>query len=273
MEISQLIKVSYPFANVAELCINRPEKLNSITYNMFREIGLSFEKFAVDPEVRVIVITGNEKFFSAGGDIFELAGGFPYDSEDPARKALYLQKIFRTLSESFECIEKCGKPVIAAVSGICIGSGLEMVLSADIRYCTKNMKFSLKEVNNGITSWMGGVQKIQKLIGANSWIREILFTGRYVDSEESYKTGLFSRVFETYKEMMDYTMEMAQLIASKSPVALYGTKTNLNFSRDHPVKENFDFTANWNSWSYQTNDLTLSISSQLQKTIPVFPRL
>ena len=273
MAESKLIKVSYPATHVAELSISRPEKLNSITYVMFGIIREWFEKFAVDPEVRVIIMTGDEKIFSAGGDIFDLAGGFPYESDDIGRKSIHMQRIFYNLIKCSEAIDKCGKPVIAAVSGLCIGSALELVLTADIRYCTKSMRLTLKEVSNGITAWMGGVQRIQKIVGWDSWVREMLFSSRYVNAEEAYRVGMFTRVFDTYKDMMDFTLEMAQEIANKSPVALYGTKTNLNFSRDHGYKQNLEYTANWNGWAYHTHDLTTSIASQLQKIPPVFPRL
>lgn len=273
MAESNLIKVSYPANHVAEISICRPEKLNSITYVMFGIIGEWFEKFAVDPDVRVILVTGDEKVFSAGGDIFDLAGGFPYESDDIGRKSIQKERIFSNMTRYYQAIDKCGKPVIAAVSGLCIGSGLELALTADIRYCTKSMKFALKEVTNGITAWMGGVQRIQKIIGWDSWVREILFTGRFVNADESNRVGLFSRVFDTYKEMMDFALETAQTIASKSPVALYGTKTNLNFSRDHSYRQSMEYTAHWNGWAYHTNDLTTSIASQLQKVSPVFPKL
>jgi delta(3,5)-delta(2,4)-dienoyl-CoA isomerase len=273
MDSSQVIKVSYPATHVAEISVNRPEKLNSITYVMFKQIDEWFQKFAQDPEVRVIIFSGNEKIFSAGGDIYDLAGGFPYESDDPARKSLYMWKVFGDMTKCFETIENCGKPVIAAVSGICIGSALELTLACDIRYCTKSMKFALKEINNGITAWMGGIQRIHKLIGWHSWVREILFTGRFVTGEEAHHVGLFSRMFDTYKEMMDYTLEMAQTLASKSPVAMYGAKTNFLYSRDNSVKKNLEFVSAWNGFSYHTADLPLAISSQMQKVAAVFPKL
>lgn len=264
------LKLSYPSEYIALLTLNRPEKLNAMNRVMYKEIKETFESLNKNLEIRCIIVTGNEKSFCAGMDLQDF---YSYRTQDAARGAFFAQDDIQSLQDCITIIETCKKPVIAAVSGHCLGAGVDLMTACCIRLCTKSTIVSIKEVFLGITADLGVLQRLPKIVGNASWIREITYTGRNVKAEECLKRGLVSNVYENFDSMIQAAFALAGEIASKSPVGILGSKKNLNFSRDHSVKEALDFVVQWNSWALQSNDVKKAVEGFLKKEKVRFPKL
>ena len=144
--------------------------------------------------------------------------------------------------------------MICAINGYCIGAGIDLSSACDIRLCTKDAKFTIKEVDIGICADLGTIQRFQRVVGNESWARELAFTGRFFDSSEAIQKGYVSSVFETKDEMLTAALKLADQIASKSPVAINTTKRSILYSRDHSVQEGLEHIALLNSVMLQTED-------------------
>ena len=232
----ETLSFTHPKPNIALVTLNRPKTLNSMSIKLYEEIESTFNNLSKDPNIRVIIITGSEKSFTSGTDLGDFAS-LNIDEPDPARKTLRAQRNIAMLQNALSSIENCIKPVIAAVSGYCIGAGTSLVSACDIRYCTKTASFSIKEVVMGIAADVGVLQRLPKYVGNNSWIRELVYTGRSASAQECFSHGVFSKIFDSHAEMIKASLELAEDIASKSPIAVIGSKMHLNYSRDHTVEE------------------------------------
>ena len=269
----ETVQISYPSPSIATVTLSRPSKLNSVNLQMYSEINKAFEELGANPEIRVIILTGNEKSFTAGMDYTAFVELSKTESEDTTRAAIARYREIKKLQNSISSIEKCIKPVIAAVSGYCFGVGVDIIAATDIRYCSKSTLVSIKEIDYAMPPDLGTIQRLPKALGNHSWLREMIYTGRTANAKEAKKNGLFSKVFENYEETLNGALELAQAIAGKSPVALVGCKKNLNFTRDNNTEDALDFAAYWNSWATQSLDTETALKAQMQKTKPVFPKL
>lgn len=170
-------------------------------------------------------------------------------------------------------VDKCRVPVICAVHGLAIGAGVDLSAACDIRYATKDAKFSIKEVDIGLAADLGTLQRISKLTGNESWVREVAYTARFFTGVEAEKMGYVSRTFDSAEALFKAAYELAQEIAGKSPVAVATTKESIKFSRDHTVEEGLAHIANLNSARLQSTDMQAAIMANMQKKKPEFPRL
>lgn len=265
----ETMAVTVPKEFVFHVEINRPEKLNALNKTMWKEIDACFKALADDPDCRSIVLSGAGKIFTAGLDLSEaseLASMGMSGDLDIARRCKYLYKLVREYQDNFSTLEKCPKPIIAAVHSACVGGGVDMICGADIRYCTQDAWFQIKEVDLGISADVGTLQRLPKVIGSSSLVRELAFTARKLYSDEALKAGFVSRIFADKDRMLKAAISLAELIASKSPVGVQGTKVNLNYARDHPVQQSLEYHAMWNMAMLQSDDLMKAAMSMLDKT-------
>lgn len=260
------LNVSSPRNFVLHVELNRPEKLNAMTNEMWHEMISCFNSAASDSSVRAVVLSGRGKMFTAGLDLMAAAGSLVTDSDlDTARNAFKFLEFIRFAQESISVVEKCRKPVIAAVHNACIGGGVDLSTACDIRICTKDAYFCVKEVDVGLAADIGTLQRLPKVIGNDSLARELCFTARKMQAPEAEKVGLVSRVYENQDEMIAGAIDMAETIASKSPVAVQGTKIHLNYSRDHTTTEGLEYMATWNAAMLQTDDILKSVQAMMTK--------
>lgn len=236
-----------------------------------------FNQIAEDSECRVVVFSGAGKIFTAGIDLMDMASDIMQpEGDDTARISWNLRHIIAKYQETFSVIEKCPKPVIVAVHGGCIGGGVDLITACDIRLCTQDAWFQVKEVDVGLAADVGTLQRLPKVIGSRSLVNELALTARKMYADEAKSCGLVSRVFPDKETMMAGALEMAGEIASRSPVAVQGTKINLIFSRDHSVPEGLNYMATWNMSMLQTHDLMKSAQAAMEKKTPkdiVFSKL
>lgn len=228
-----------------------------------------------DEDTRVIIFSGAGKHFNAGLDLVDMLefGQKLADVEDVGRKAKILEEYIELFQTSISSLEKCLKPVIACNHGACIGAGLEYIGAADIRICSKDAWFQVKEVDLGMTADGGNLQRLPKIIGNQSLVRELCFTARKLNSEEALAWGLVGSVYETKEAAMEKALEMAETIAEKSPIAVQNTKRNLVFSEGKPSQEGLDHIRELNKFLMQSEDFINAVVAQQTKEKPVFAKL
>ncbi|GMR46630.1 hypothetical protein PMAYCL1PPCAC_16825, partial [Pristionchus mayeri] len=246
--------------------LNRPKKMNAINLEIWDEIGDVFSKLDIDSNCRAVILSGNGRAFSTGIDVESLTSALSgIEEEDVARKARQLLRLINKMALPFTLIEKCCKPVIAAMHAYCLGIALDITTACDIRYCTKETEFAVKEVALGVASDVGVLNRLPKIVGNHSWMREAAMTGRHFRAPEALEQGLVSKVCDSYDQLMAAAKETARTIATSSPVAVQGTKIVLNYARDHSVDESLRYVALWNMSQLQTNDIGESAVAVMTK--------
>jgi len=270
----ETLKVTTPAEYVKHVELNRPQKLNAMNTAFWADMIDCFNKLSVDPDCRVVVLSGAGRMFTAGLDFKDSdALQIPMMEADPSRKAFALIQHLRHLQASFNGIEMCNKPVIAAMHNGCIGGGIDMTAAADIRYCTSDAWFQIKEVDLGLAADLGTLSRFPKIVGNDSLCRELVYTGRKFLADEAKDVGFVSRIFPDKASMMASCLELAVTIASKSPVAVQGSKNIQVFSRDHSVQEGLNYTSTWNSAMLQSEDTKNAVMAMMAKEKPVFSKL
>jgi len=232
-----------------------------------------FEQIKADSDVRAVIVSGAGRLFTAGLDLTDNAISGMDRSRDPARTAYNLRPRILDLQETFTAIEMSDKPVIAVVHNGCIGAGVDLITACDIRLATKDAYFSVKEIDIGLAADLGTLQRLPKVMGNHSLVREICLTGRNFSAAEALQHGLVSKLLETKEEALAEALKLANDIASKSPVAVVGTKHLLNYSRDHSVAEGLAYTAFWNAAMLNTEDIAKCFESFTTKKKPKFAKL
>lgn len=254
---------------VAHIQINRPDKINAMNRAFWEEMIQLFDWVDETPEIRCAVISGAGKHFSAGIDLQMLAEAAAGMSPDIGRKAEAIRRNVLKLQESFNVIDRCRKPVIAAIHGYCIGGAIDLITACDMRYSTEDAHFSIKEIDMGMAADVGTLQRLPRIIG-DGMMREMAYTGRAVLGAEAARIGLVNRTWPDHEQLLAGVLELAQEIASKSPLAISGTKEMIRFSRDHSVEEGLNYIATWNAAMLQSDDLKNAVMAHMSKQKPEF---
>ncbi|MBO6506329.1 MAG: crotonase/enoyl-CoA hydratase family protein [Kordiimonadaceae bacterium] len=257
---------------VATVTMNRPEKLNAMNGTMFREIGEAFRWIDADTNARAIVLAGNGKHFTAGLDLKESGAVLGAHEGDPARVREKLRRHILFLQDCFTALEECRAPVVAAIHGACLGGGIDLVSACDIRVCTSETWFSIQEINVAIVADVGTLQRAPYLL-PNGVLRELALTGRKFLADEASKYGFVNAVEADRDAAVAKATAIAEEIASKSPLAVAGTKAILNHSRDHTIVDGLDYVATWNSGQLLGEDLMKAATTALTRETVEFSEL
>lgn len=204
--------------------INRPKAFNAVNIELLEETYEVMSALNDDPEVKCIIITGNETAFAAGADLRAVNGYNAFEARD------FLDKVHKAIF----MIEDNNKPVIAAVNGLALGGGLEMVLASDIRIVADNATLGLPEINLGIFPGAGGTQRFPRS-SSICIAKQYIYTGDFFDSATAEKIGLVNMVVPA-AEVMDAATKMARKICRKSPLAIREAKTSINASMNTDIK-------------------------------------
>lgn len=270
------LAVSTPKPFVYMVKLNRPEKLNAMNPIMWKEFKECFDALSMNPDCRVVILSAAGKVFCAGIDLqgmMEMGQGLA-EHEDIARKCKFLMPKIKDYQDSFTAIEKCSKPVIAAVHGACIGAGMDMISAADIRYASSNAYFQVKEVDIGMAADVGTLQRFPKIVGSDSLVRELVYTARKYPANEALESGFISRMLDNEESLLNKSIEIAENIASKSPVAVQGSKLSMVYSRDHSVQEGLEHIAMHNQAMLQSEDfLNAAMAQAVKGDPPIFSKL
>ncbi|QIL44121.1 crotonase/enoyl-CoA hydratase family protein [Acidovorax sp. HDW3] len=255
---------------VATVTLNRADKANAMNAAMWQEIRQVFGWVDATPAVRVAVLRAEGKLFCSGIDLammMQMPAQIADDCEGRQREKL--RRVILDLQDTLTSLERCRKPVLAAIHGACIGGGVDLVVCADMRYASSDASFSIKEIDIGMVADVGTLQRLPKLVGQGI-TRELAYTGRKLGAAEAQQIGLVNRVFETREALYAGVQEIAASIAAKSPLSIRGSKEMLNYARDHSVADGLNYVATWNAAMLQSDDLMAAMTAGMMKQTPQF---
>lgn len=255
--------------HLAHLAFNRPEKANSLPLEAWEEMQATFEDLDENKEVRAIILSGEGKHFCAGIDISVLMNIQQFESDCEGRKREMIRKFILKLQATISSIEKCSKPVLAAIHNGCIGGAVDIVSACDMRYCTEDAYFVIKEVDMGLVADIGTLQRLPKLI-SYGLVNELAFTGRKMYGEEAKVVGLVNQKFTDKATMIAEVTKIAETIAAKSPLVIRGTKQIMQYTRDHSVDDSLNYVATWNAGMLISNDIMIAMQASFTKSKPTF---
>jgi enoyl-CoA hydratase len=240
-----------------------------MSIDFWHEMRAVFAEIDTRSDVRVAVISSSGPHFSAGMDL-SVFGALRIPGEvDEGRKRENLRRQVLWFQECFSVIERCRVPVLAAIQGGCIGGGVDLASACDMRYASADAFFVIKEIDIGMVADVGTLQRLPRLM-PDGLVRELAYTGRNLRAEEARACGLVNAVFATQQELGAGVLEIARVIAAKSPLAIGGTKEILNYGRDHSIADGLTYIATWNAGMLVTNDMTEAFAATAQKRAATF---
>jgi enoyl-CoA hydratase/carnithine racemase len=257
--------------DIAEVVLAQPKTRNALDNTYFLEFGIAFKELDKDESVNVILLRADGNTFSAGLDLKVAAGTLLSKDEDvsPAVSNLAFMKMLLSWQKSITAIEKCKKPVIVACQGPVIGAAVDIITACDIRLCTKDAYFSIRETKVGLVADLGTLQRISPIVG-KAFAREMAFTGGDFDSTRALQNHLVSNVFEDTETMLVAARKLAKNIAANSPLVVQGTKKVLQYAEKHGTDQGLDQVALWNSAFIKSDDLGEAIIAFMEKRQPKF---
>jgi enoyl-CoA hydratase len=221
--------------HIAHLVLNRPEAMNTMNPTFWRELDEVLTHIQRDGTARALVISSTGKHFSAGMSLDTFSNAIQMDDKSPEGRAAIFDSL-TDLQATFTKLESLRIPVIVAIQGGCIGGAVDMVTACCIRYATKDTFFCIQEINIGMVADVGTLQRLPKLM-PEAVVKELAYTGRRLKADKALMYGLVNDVFETNDEMLAAAMQCAKEIASKPPIAIWGTKQAIHYARDHSVED------------------------------------
>ncbi len=227
-------------------------------------------------DVRAAVLSSTGKHFSAGMDLSVFTGGSAIGGSGGAtevgRQRANLWMMVQHLQDSFTALEDARFPVLAAIQGGCIGGAVDMVTAADMRYCSSDAFFCIQEINIGMTADVGTLQRLPKLI-PEGVAREYAYTGERMPAQRALEVGLVNRVFDDHESLVSGVLDIAGKIAVRSPLAIWGTKEMINYTRDHSVADSLKYMAGWQSGMFQPRDMLEEFAAKGERRDPEFEGL
>jgi len=236
------------------------------------DFGKCIEILSIDPRCRAIVIIGSGNYFCGGFDFTDTELIFT-PNQDIGRGGFKIHQTLRTYQKVLNSLEESPKPIIASINGDCIGGGLSLISACDIRHCSTEAKFSMKEVDLALSADLGTLQRLSRQTGNESLLRDLAFSGRSITSTEAKDFGLVSRILPNKQALLEESVKFAQELTKKSPVALASTKINLNFSRDNSISAGLQHAAVWNMGMIQSWDVQEAMRAAAERRAPRFPDL
>ena len=262
---------------IAHIRLSRPEKRNAMSPSFWTDLPAIVRDIDDNAKARVIVMSadtvGDRPIFTAGIDVsmFGTASISGNDMNHPHHGAAFYDNVKR-LQDSFSVLETCRIPVIAAIHGGCIGGGVDMITACDMRFGTSDSFITIYEINVGMTADVGTFPRILNHM-PEGVVRELAYTGRRMEARECERRGLYNAVFETEEQMMEAVMATAREIASKPPLAIYGCKRIITYSRDHSTADALDQIGVWNMSMLQPREMMEAMAANAEKRPGTFSDL
>lgn len=257
--------------SIAEVALLGPGKGNAMGPDFWREVPQVFQALDRDESVRAIIVRGEGAHFTYGLDLPAMMGDLgPMLSGDAmaaGRTRLY-DKIIE-LQRSFLAIAECRKPVIAAVHGWCIGGGIDMITACDVRLCSKDARFSVREVRVAMVADLGTLQRLPLIVGEGH-ARELAMTGRDFPAEHALRIGLVNEVYESPDALMTAARAMARSIADNPPLVVQGIKRVMEEAAAPRIERGLRHVAVWNSAFLASQDLGEAFASFMERRPPKF---
>jgi enoyl-CoA hydratase len=241
---------------IATIQIHRPKVLNALNRQTMDEIVAALDRFETDDAVRVVILTGDERAFAAGADIQEFRGAGP------------VRMLLEYRFQQWARIRAFPKPLVAAVSGYCLGGGCELAMACDIILAAENARFGQPEVNLGLMPGAGGTQRLVRAIGKHRAM-ELVLTGRHITAQQAYEWGLVNRVVPT-EMLMDEARALAREIAAKPPIAVRCIKEAILMALETPLSVGLEYERKLFYLLFATEDKEEGIEAFLTKRAPAF---
>jgi len=221
--------------HIAHLVLKRAEALNTMGPRFWGELDTVLTDLHKNSAARALVISSTGKHFSAGMALDAFAGAVQMDDQSPEGRAAIFDSL-SAMQATFTKLETLRIPVIAALQGGVIGGAVDMVTACCIRYGSKDTFFCIQEINIGMVADVGTLQRLPKLVPL-AVVKELAYTGRRMGADKALGYGLLNAVFDTHEQTVEAALQCAGEIASKPPVAIWGTKQAVHYARDHTVDE------------------------------------
>ncbi|MFD9893299.1 crotonase/enoyl-CoA hydratase family protein [Amycolatopsis sp. NPDC059027] len=257
--------------HVAEVTLLGPSKGNAMGPDFWRELPLVFRALDADPRVRAIVLTGSGSHFSYGLDLPAMMPGWAPMLQGDALagpRTAFLDEV-RQLQGAVSSVAECRKPVVAAVSGWCIGGGVDVIAAADVRLASADAKFSVREVKVAIVADLGSLQRLASIIGEGH-LRELALTGKDIDAARAEKIGLVNDVHPDQDTVLAEARKLAGEIAVNPPLVVQGVKDVLSANTERQVADGLRYVSAWNAAFLPSKDLAEAVQAFLARRPPEF---
>jgi enoyl-CoA hydratase/carnithine racemase len=244
---------------IALLTLNRPDKHNALSLALLARLETLMRELGDDASVRVIVISGNPRCFSTGMDLDDL---------DEVRAVADTQRVLGRARDANAAIERCPRPVIAAIAGWCLTGGLELALACDIRVAADTARFGVTSARIGTVAGMGGTQRLPRLIGPGR-AKEVLFSAEPVDAAEAFRLGIVNREVPAGQEV-EAPIQMARLYATRAPLSLWFAKTAVDVGLTMPLDAALAFEIGLTTQLFTTEDRAEGLRAFQERRDPKF---
>ena len=258
---------------VAHIRLNRPEAFNAMNRAFWNELPAIVDDISDNARARVIVISAAGRHFSAGMDLQNFDGvgsGSGPVRADIAGEASRAH--LESLQDTFSCLDRARMPVIVAVQGACVGGGVDLTSACDIRYASADAFFCIQEINIGMTADAGTFPRLCRLI-PQGWVRELAYTGRRLPAEAAQAIGLVNTVLPDPEALLAHALSTAREIASKSPLAVAGSKVMINYAREHDTETALEYLRVWQTGMFPSADMAETFKARQDGREPDFPDL
>lgn len=254
---------------IAEVTLIGPSKGNAMGPDFWRELPLVFRALDADPEVLAVVLTGSGEHFSYGLDLPAMMPQWSRYLEGDALagpRTAFLDEV-RTMQDAVSSVAACRKPVIAAISGWCIGGGVDVISAADLRVASADAKFSVREVRVAIVADLGSLQRLGPIIGEGH-LRELALTGRDIDAARAERIGLVNDVYPDSDAALSAARETAATIAVNPPLVVQGVKDVVSANTEEQVRTGLRYVSAWNAAFLPSKDLGEAVQAFLERREP-----
>jgi len=255
-------------AHTGLIWLNRPEKRNALSADMWADLPLAAAELSSDDDVRVIVVAGRGPAFTVGIDL-QMLGSLAPEGESEAARRMAMYKRIRELQASFTSLADSPKPVIAAIHGYCLGAGIDLITACDIRLAAVDAKFGVRETVMGLVADVGTLQRLPAIVGPGH-VAEMVYSGRDIDAERALRIGLVNDVYPDADATLSAALDLAETIAANSPLVVQGAKSVLRAGEGKTVAEGLDYVAVWNAAFLLSDDLTEAMTAFAEKRRPEF---
>ena len=257
--------------HIAHLVLNRPEAMNTMHPTFWRELDEVLTQIHKAGDARVLVISSTGKHFSAGMALETFGNAIAMDDQSPEGRAAMFD-VLGDMQTTFTKLETLRIPVIAAIQGGCIGGAVDMVTACCLRYATHDAFFCIQEINIGMVADVGTLQRLPKLVPL-AVVKELAYTGRRLGAAKALGYGLVNEVFDSPEAMLAGALQCAKEIASKPPVAVWGTKQAIHYTRDHSVDDALKQMGWLQGAIWSNQHVREAVSAAKEKRAGVFPEL
>ena len=257
---------------VAQVTLLGPGKGNAMGPDFWADLPVVFRRLDADESVRAVVITGSGANFSYGLDLTAYAttwSGILAEDDGLARPRSRFHDQIRSMQSALDAVAECRKPVAAAISGWCIGGGVDLIAACDVRYASPDARFSVREVRLGIVADMGSLQRLPAIIG-DGHLRELALTGQDIGADRAAAMGLVNDVLDDAGATLKAAQDFANRCAANPPLGVHGVKQVLDADRSARVAAGLKYVAAWNSAFLPSRDLNEAMAAFMQRRDPDF---